>query len=152
MTSIKLTLGQDQLIISAKFEDIVEKWGLTRNHFIINVKNESNDREINFDFYDSEKNYDDGIEELDKMSLFSAFQCGMGDALIPDDYELSEFLEEYGYLESGEKALEGIKSYEACQVMLENVTQMLIETLSDWINYISDIENNDTYEDHITEI
>ena len=132
MKEFKINFGGDMLIVSAANNGVCKKWGQVRYEYIVTVKN--GEKQLSFKFYDSVVNYEKGIKELDEQGLVDALMCALDDALSSDEYTLEEFLENFGYLDSGSLALQGIEAYKKCEVMKIGFDNLLSGDLYDWID------------------
>ena len=94
------------------------------------------------DYYGSFNDYKNGKSELTNDELIEAAHMIIQDALCARDYTLEQFLEEFGYLESGQTALNGIKTYHQCKQLYDDLMKIftqeeldkLTEELNDWEN------------------
>ena len=102
-----------------------------------------------FIFYDSIHNYQKGITVLSPYDTLMAFQCILSD-VISGDMDINEFMNEYGY--------EDFKDANTIHHLCKKSTGKIYElgfTLDDVyniLNQISEYENDDTIEEHITEL
>jgi hypothetical protein len=67
------------------------------------------------DYYGSFNDYNNGKSELTTDDLIGAAHMIIQDAICARDYILEQFLEQFNYLKSGKSALKGIKTYNQCK-------------------------------------
>jgi hypothetical protein len=112
-------------------------------HHTIKLINTTSNQSMITDYYGSVNDYKRKQPELSDIDLLDAAQMVIEDALSSENYTLPEFLEEFGYLKSGESALKGINVYNKCAEMfkkldkmytpneLEEITNLLYEKLNE---------------------
>jgi hypothetical protein len=90
----------------------------------------------NFTFYDSQANYEKGIDDLDEFTLKWAFRCFLDDGLSAT-YDFEEFCGEFGYDTDSRRAE---RMYKACQRSLDKLRDLGIfdSELCDMINALSE--------------
>lgn len=106
------------------------------------LSNDTN-KKVFFEYTGSINDYEKNKKRMKPEDLIYALQSFLSDILIPDENTLSEFLENYGYLESGDQALEGIRIYQLCEKEKREADNLLSSDIYDLINELSDMENND---------
>jgi hypothetical protein len=112
-------------------------------HYKIQLTNNITKYSIYADYYGSVNDYNNGKSELTTDELIVAAQMIIQDALYAArEYTLEQFLEEFCYLEPGQSALKGIKTYNQCNQLLNDLIAIftpeqldkLTEELNEWEN------------------
>ena len=75
---------------------------------------------IAFDFFGSIADHENGIKMTEDDLPFTLY-CFVSDALAYQQHEKEDFLEEFGYMETGKMALKGLEVYEACKQSWEEL-------------------------------
>lgn len=118
-------------------------WSKTNrcSHYKIQLTNNITKYSIYADYYGSVNDYNNDKSKLTTDDLIRAAHIIIQDALCGRDYTLEQFLE-FGYLESGQSALKGIKTYNRCNQLLNDLIAIftpeqldkLTEELNEWEN------------------
>jgi hypothetical protein len=93
-------------------------------HYTIQLTNNITKHSMVADYYGSFNDYKNGKSELTNDELIEAAHMIIQDALCARDYTLEQFLEEFCYLESGQSALNGIKSYHQCKQLYDDLIKI----------------------------
>jgi hypothetical protein len=120
-------------------------WDNSYNHykFRISIKNLENNETINFLFWDSIADFEQGKTELTEEDLIYCFKFLLTDAIsyLDSNGDIDEFQKEFGY----EKISECIKAYNGCKKQYQKCLKLgLTENeIYDLLNAIIDKENDD---------
>lgn len=109
---------------------------LRHNQYLISVKNTETNKRISFDFYDSNKNYTDGIIVISDSDLLHAFYCFVSDAVAGESTQ-EDFINEFGY-----DYFNGRKIHRLCQKSLEKFEKIYSGDIYDFLNELQDDTNN----------
>jgi hypothetical protein len=101
-------------------------WSKTdkRFHYTIQLTNNITKYSMIADYYSSVIDYNNGESELTNDELIEAAHMIIQDALCARDYTLEQFLEEFCYLESGQSALNAIKTYHQCKQLYDDLMKI----------------------------
>jgi len=102
----------------------------------ISVKNTETNKQVSFDFYDSNSNFTKNIQTLDNENLLSAFYCFIQDA-IAGELSQADFCDEFGY-----DYFDGKKIHRLCQKSAEKVEKIIFEDIYDFANELQDYLDN----------
>ena len=109
---------------------------LRHNKFTVSVKNVDLKKQVRFDFYDSSKNFTEGIKGLSNEDLLNAFYCFVQDA-IAGELSQDEFCNEFGY-----DYFDGRKIHRLCQKTAEKIEKIVIEDIYDFANDLQEATEN----------
>jgi len=111
------------LEITGKFANevvgVFEGDSLCRNHFIICIQHGV--RKVTFDYYGSNRDWENGKTELDHTDLHNALECILSDALAGAE-TFEDFVDEFGYTDPKT----AYKTWEACQKSYFKFTDVLL--------------------------
>jgi hypothetical protein len=96
------------------------------NHFIVTFRKGT--RRVSFDFFDSTRNFEKGIKELDAYSVLA---CCSSELYCPDTFE--EFCNEFGYDNDSRQAEKTFKALSKFSAKLQKFffTKQMREDLSE---------------------
>lgn len=129
------------LVITAKLksEGVTfpnDKTTTRHNKYTVTVKNTDINKLIRFDFYDSNKNYTDGVITLSSDDLLNAFYCFISDAMA-GELSQDDFCSEFGY-----DYFDGRKIHRLCQKSREKSEKIIFDDIYDFANELQEFTEN----------